>query len=704
MIAACTVVLLTIVALTVRSERASSQLGHVGSASQSVLVQNEQVTDVDRLEQRHSIVASSDPDQVRTQATPETASAPSAHLSAVGLSGAPSTGDQPTPVARLAVTFSVDRLSRDPMEVRVLVAGVDNDEHATLSIDAKGSRATHLLRPGEYIAAAGVDGTGLGAIEVFVVGSEAVQVNLTVPYTFDLEFTVLDADSAEPISLARFDLARVDIDEGWHQLAIPAASSDATGLVRLNGMTPGRWRLLGTADGYGESETTFDYPGSQAAKAQEGGIVTLGAVHLPAIREFQFQLVNHEQWDDLTEFSVAHTKSGTPVPFSVDGEASLRLGWYTDPLYIKIDYPGRRASIRYLDGGLPAPGDVHTIDVGGPQELEIDLRISPQVLDALKGMSPFVALSYRAVNQDATKTGIDIEGSGTYVLAGIRAKQVVVSLETTESLLPVDWKSVRVQMDPDGRTSCTLTVDAMPVQIHVIDEHGESVSDFHCEIRQIPDDTTWASGGLSDEHGLLDVGRVSRSPCTVFGVVERDSLFAIDVAIDLTQPTQTIEFPIVPNAPTFVEVRSSAGPAEDVTVEFFGSTVDYLFHADWTDAEGRTKEIRLVTRSRAKVRLQLETRWTPTPEFDLQPGRNAVTVYDTGQLRVTSAARLGDIRSLDFDATLAGWVAADRITVETTEGGALLCRVPVGSYEVTLGAAEPRRVDVRVDAIALSGI
>ncbi len=71
---------------------------------------------------------------------------------------------------------------------------------------------------------------------------------------------------------------------------------------------------------------------------------------------------------------------------------------------------------------------------------------------------------------------------------------------------------------------------------------------------------------------------------------------------------------------------------------------------------------------------------------------------------MTSAARLGDIRSLDFDTTLAEWVAAERITVETTEGGALLCRVPVGPYEVTVGQADPRRIDVRIGAVAPSGI
>jgi hypothetical protein len=174
--------------------------------------------------------------------------------------------------------------------------------------------------------------------------------------------------------------------------------------------------------------------------------------------------------------------------------------------------------------------------------------------------------------------------------------------------------------------------------------------------------------------------------------------------LDLAIPGEVIDFPIYPSAPTYVEIVSGARPAPGIVVELLGVDTAFPYHVAKTGADGRIPEIQLVTRSRAKVRLNLETRWTPTPEFDLQPGRNAVTVYDTGQLRVTSAARLGDIRSLEFDTTLAGWVAADRISVETTEGGALLCRVPVGAYEVTLGAAEPRRVDVRVGAITPSGI
>ena len=102
------------------------------------------------------------------------------------------------------------------------------------------------------------------------------------------------------------------------------------------------------------------------------------------------------------------------------------------------------------------------------------------------------------------------------------------------------------------------------------------------------------------------------------------------------------------------------------------------------------------------------------PRFD---GRGVVVaILDTGVdafapgllQTTTGLTKLIDVRDFstegDWDTTLAEWVDAGRISVETTQGGALLCRVPVGSYEVTLGAAEPRRVDVRVGAIAPSGI
>ncbi|MEM9801591.1 MAG: carboxypeptidase-like regulatory domain-containing protein [Planctomycetota bacterium] len=560
------------------------------------------------------------------------------------------------------------------------------------------------LERGDYVAALHAAELGMGATVSFTVDVEPQTVVLETPYPFDLEFPVLDADTEEPIEGAQVSIERVDVEGAWPGPAVREIASDALGQARFPGLTPGRWRLIGRAEGYAASETVFDYPGSQVEAARETGLVELEAFYLPISRPVNFELVHREHWLDATDFSVALTHTGTPVPFDEAGRATLGLGWYGLPLYIKVDYPGLRSSVRYLDAGLPDPDAVHRIEVGGPRELAVQLEIAPEILEQLAGGSAFLGVSFRAGNGDAVKVGDDVVGPTTAVFYSVQAEHATVSLETTETGEPITWAARRIALEPAGRTTCTLHVDAAPMSLLVTDESGAAVEGFECEIRPVPDDTAWLLGGRSDEQGLVPAARLEGGRGALCGYLAEGEILALDCPVQLDGAEAVVPFELAPLHRTFVEVRTSSAPLANVEVDLLGALSGFPFYFQRTRADGTTAALHLVAASRARARVSLDGYWTPTPELDLLPGRNLVVARTTGVIRVTDDAALVHVRSVEFGATLSDWRETDLLRIDRTNGGALLCHVPVGNYEVEQGDAEDRTIAVTVGATVPAGV
>ncbi|MEM6567638.1 MAG: carboxypeptidase-like regulatory domain-containing protein [Planctomycetota bacterium] len=604
------------------------------------------------------------------------------------------------------MTFSIAGTAEDLEEATVLLCSEEGDSSRRLEFDTELRAASAELLLGTYSAAVLIDEMGCGPVRTFAVDSSVTEVALEAPYQFDLSFPVLSAETLRPVADARVTIERSDLRPGWTQPAVAEVITDQLGTARLIGMTPGRWRLRAEAIGFGADETDFDYPGAQETRARKDGLVTLDAVYLAVLRTVRFRLVDHEQWTDLTGFTVAHTHEGVAVPFSAEGEARIELGWHDLPLYIKLTYPDDRECVRYLDGGLPDEEGVHEIAVGGERELEVRVDASSAVMDAIAEQSSRLSVSFRDINGDAAKVGAPFVGPGLYVFETVQVDRATISLESSSDGPPTHWATSRVILEDQGRTSAELFIDDVPARLRVTDGAGAPVGGFHFEVRMVPDDTTWASGGVTGSDGMCGIARVLDATASLCGFVEHGPLvtLAIDLPIDLGMPDGAIEVELAPVESTFVEIVGPEGSTANLGVQFSGTDTGHTYHWDSTDRSGRTRPFQLVTDSRVRARLELGELWSPTPEFDLRPGRNAALVRETGVLRVSRSGRLVDVRSVEFGAHLDKWRSDGLLRLERTPGGAVLCRVPVGSYEVTMGDGETQLVRVRSGVEAPSGI
>lgn len=607
-----------------------------------------------------------------------------------------------TSVVRFEVTGSLSEGRMSSIRICPLTPETDGEVH-TVEIPIVTAPSAELVW-GDYVAAVHEPEMGHGAIVAFTVGPEESTVVLAAPFRFDVELAVIDAETRAPIEAAAVQFERSDRAAAWTSESARVASTNPAGLARVKAITPGRWRLTAEAQGYGSTTTEFDYPGSQEEAARGDELIRLGPVNIPALLPVHFQLVDTERWDDLTEFTVALVEGGEPVSFDDSGHATLELGWYVTPLYVKIDYPGARDSIRYLDGGLPPTGTAHEIDIGGDQLLEVDLVMDPEILEQVRDLQPFLAVSYRARNLDATKTGFLIEEPGLFEFRGVHGSTVVVSLETTDGDLPVDWASRRVDLEAEGVTSCRLVVDTPPARIRIKNGDGVAAAGVHCEVLQVPNDTTWAAGGLTDADGMLQVGRVREGETALFAYREHGPTLGIEIPLDLTDPAPVLDVPLDPALETYVDVECGTQSVPDVEVVYSGERTGHPFHFGLTGTDGRTESFRLVSGSRAVARVVAANHWCAEPEFDLQSGRNHVRVLPTGLLRIRDFEHSERVRSLEFGATLAEWIDSGATDVDGPEDGPFLCRVPVGAYEVLSLSGEPLRIELRESATVTTGL
>lgn len=131
----------------------------------------------------------------------------------------------------------------------------------------------------------------------------------------------------------------------------------------------------------------------------------------------------------------------------------------------------------------------------------------------------------------------------------------------------------------------------------------------------------------------------------------------------------------------------------------------FLQHELWTvtseklawylrsNAEGMSDTMEWVEGSQAMVHVVSDGgHWTPTPVFELKPGRNEVEVHDSGQLNISSEALLDRVMSVRYGVPVSTWRAQDNLFQLTTKNGVLRYRTPVGDYDVTMPDGSVERI------------
>ena len=113
----------------------------------------------------------------------------------------------------------------------------------------------------------------------------------------------------------------------------------------------------------------------------------------------------------------------------------------------------------------------------------------------------------------------------------------------------------------------------------------------------------------------------------------------------------------------------------------------------YSSPEGLTPTVEWVEGSQAMVHVVSDGgHWTPTPVFELKPGRNEVEVHDSGQLNISSEALLDRVMSVRYGVPVSTWRAQDNLFQLTTKNGVLRYRTPVGDYDVTMPDGSVERI------------
>ncbi|MEM6674648.1 MAG: hypothetical protein AAF726_17510 [Planctomycetota bacterium] len=606
------------------------------------------------------------------------------------------------------ITLVVEDGSATLSSIEVIVEGssIDGTEVRPRRLVPDSAAASTHLPDGTYYAAQSKELGGIGPVVTFEIAGGPVTVTLPADDPFDLEVQIQDGEEYHGLPGAEVSLVRADVPAGWGEAKRFDETTDAFGRVRFEGLVAAEWTFDIACTGYATTSGTYVFPGAWSSELERDGMIDLGYLRIPRATNVAFELVGGGPDFDPTGFAIAHTHLGERVAFDARGRATLELGWFDEPLYVKVWWPDGREAIRYLDGGLPAEGDAHPIDIGGERTLEVDLRLSREIEDRIEGADAYVRVAFVSDEGDAVTVSTPYDGARVYSFSSVQASVAIASFATADNYVGTEWATRWADLQEDGVTTCTLNVAHPPIDLRFINGDGAPVSDYHWEVRQLPDTTGWLTGGSTDERGTGRIARVVERRCLLFGIGADDSRVLIELPLDLATGESLIEVNVSPTERTFVEVRSDESPVPGVEVDVFGQETSFTYVPLITGDSGATPNIDLVTSSRARARLMLdESYWTQKREFELRPGRNAVAVHRTGRLLVSDQTVLDRIHSTEFGATLREWHASRNLTIETNDSGATWCHVPAGPYSIaSSGDPSMRTVVVVAGAAATAGI
>ena len=164
-------------------------------------------------------------------------------------------------------------------------------------------------------------------------------------------------------------------------------------------------------------------------------------------------------------------------------------------------------------------------------------------------------------------------------------------------------------------------------------------------------------------------------------------------AEDSGAPLPGAELQLTPATETFFEARGQAQSMQGLDFELQNRSngdTHFLFRSS---PEGKTPPFQLIDGSQAMVHVVSRGgHWTPTPVFELKPGRNEVEVHDSGQLNISSEALLDRVMSVRYGVPVSTWRAQDNLFQLTTKNGVLRYRTPVGDYDVTMPDGSVERI------------
>ena len=544
-------------------------------------------------------------------------------------------------------------------------------------------RSTQVLKlpEGNYLAAAQAEGVGIGTPVRFSVPTNTADVKVAIPFAFDFQFQLQDGNSEEPIPFAQARLERDDLAPGWTERTLRGTTDDL-GHLRLVGVTPGSWTLTVEKEGYATKDGTFGMPGLLEAEARRDGVVALPIFYTVAETHVNFELEGLSPGVDASNFRIAHTHEGERVRFDADGKATLTLGYYGEPLYVKLWAPDGAESVFYLTGGLPEPGEAHKIKLAEPRTLEVALTVDAEIARELDFDDCWIRVAFQSEGHERKTIGIPVTGDGVYQCRAVHSSSAMVSFITTDGGLPVDWVTQRVDLPQEGRSETDLVVNQRPSSLKFVAADGEPAPSITFRVHQIPNTTGWTGSGTTDAEGNARVTNLTNDRTVILAMNESRDQILMDVPIDLRPNAGQQALQIGVGEPTFIEAFCEGTPVSSTWFGFHAAESHVHYLNRQTDEHGRTDSFLLHPDSRAYFTLFPCDYWSSSPRTELKQGRNPVRLYHKARLRLSTNELLNRLRFEQSSATLRDWFDSGLVeTGESVEGDTVF-EVPAGTYEL----------------------
>lgn len=520
----------------------------------------------------------------------------------------------------------------------------------------------------------------------FDVAGEEQVVELAAPGSFDVVMKATDWRAGEVLAGVVVEMVRSDLPEALATsagLELPPSRiiSDTSGYIESPGVHYGTYRFTAECPGFEPKEFQLELPGQFADQLATAGKADLGELKMVSLVAFPVQLVGFQDWGGAEGFSIAHTHDGDRVPFDANGMATLDLGWYSTPLYLKWWFPsGGQEAVAYLDGGFPPEGEPWVLDVGEGVDLDVDLRLSDTLLEQIDTSNATLRVTVVTTRGDSLTQGLGASKTGVFTIRGVAGRFAMV-----EYIAAVDGKEAtlgleRVKLEDGRRSSCVLNIDRLPTQLTFVDAAGDPVPEAYLELRGVDSTTGWSFGAPADSNGQLKVAIPPQLPLSMRVMSPDEALLAVDCPVSWTPGLPQITVRLTSAGSCTLNVTNNGAPSSGVRFELFGAHSSNGYRTLVSEDTGRTKPFDIVSGSTGRLRLTSDSLWMAQPFVEVRPGETEVRVYDVGVLTLDPGARARDISHVELGRTLASWIDAG--LVSPVAGSSRSFRVPVGRYRM----------------------
>lgn len=507
-------------------------------------------------------------------------------------------------------------------------------------------------------------------------------VSLSPPKSFALQLQVVDYLSGTPVpsvevevksTIGHPDLSQTD-----------SLFSDEFGYVTTTPIQSGAAVITIRKPKHETASFDLDLPGQWGDELEDSDTIDLGVTDIVRFTPFQLQLKSEANSKDFSGYRVSHTDRGNLVQSKANGRVEMQLGVFGKPLYLKVWYPDDHVSIRYLDGGMPAAGESHTILAHTQLQLEIALSCTEELRGILDSGEFTIAASFTADNRDAAKNTRDVNGPGVYAIHGVDSSAVTISLERMTGDVPTTWAIESALLPRSGLASVLMRVEAAPTILTLTDNDGTPIIGASVELREAPDQTGWTAGAVTNNLGEMKTPRTgSRGRLRVSWESPEDgACHAIGIPLDMSLPNQrrTIRFGqmIRPR----VEVYSEAGPVRDYSL-MLGSAYSAAPYIRLRSNDlGVVDGFSLTSDSAATATVSAEGIWFANDTRALAGKTVRIRGYQMGSIVLEENSEVSRIVAQEFDISLRAWADAGSISINEMPDGSLTAHVPVGTYLV----------------------